>query len=92
MNTTEVETIPADPTVVKLRALMERKGWGQNETARYLGIPPGTLGNWMQGKKRPTRVVGRLIDVLAAVEMFAPHVYNGIIETKVKKAKSDEEN
>lgn len=76
--TTEAETQP-DPTVERIRALMERKGWSQNATARYLGVPYGTMGNWLQGTKKPTAVVGRLIRVLGLVETFAPIVYDSLI-------------
>src|ERR1035437_9474651 len=72
------ETTP-DPTIERIRALMERKGWSQNATARVLGVPYGTMGNWMQGTKAPNRVVARLLDVLGAVETLAPHVYEALL-------------
>ena len=82
--TTETEH-QADPTTERIRALMVRKGWGQNETARQLGIPPGTMGNWMQGTKKPSAVVGRLIEVMGLVEALAPHLYTAILKPEVKK-------
>lgn len=74
-----VDTETQDPTVEKIRALMARRKMGQNETAHYLGIPPGTLGNWMQGTKKPSASVVRLIEVLGMVEVFAPHVHDNLI-------------
>ena len=81
----ETETKP-DLTVERIRALMARKGWGQKETARYLGVPCSTFGNWVQGTKHPSAIVGRLLDVLATVEAFAPQVHVSLIP----KGKSDE--
>lgn len=77
---TETETeIKPNPTVERIRVLMARKGWGQNETARYLGVPHGTFGNWMQGTKKPTAIVGRLLDVLGIVEALSPHIYASLV-------------
>lgn len=61
-------------TIERIRFLMERKKLNQTEMARYLGVPGGTFGNWMQGTKTPTKVVGRLLDVLGVVEALAPHI------------------
>lgn len=78
---TEIEIQP-DPTAARIRALMTKKGWSQNETARFLGVPTGTMGNWMQGTKKPSAVVGRLLDVLGVVEMLAPHIYVNLMPAK----------
>lgn len=73
-----------DPTVERMRVLMERKGWSHNQTARYLGVPVGTFGNWIQGTRKPDRVVARLLDVLALVETFAPMVNDHLITAATK--------
>ena len=76
--TTDLEK-PPDPTTERIRALMARKGWSNNATARYLGVPYGTFGNWMQGTKCPSAIVGRLLDVLGVVEVLAPHIHANLI-------------
>lgn len=78
----EEATILPDPTVARIRALMAKKGWSQNETARFLGVPTGTMGNWMQGTKKPSAVVGRLLEVLGVVDVLAPHIYVNLIPAK----------
>lgn len=59
------------PTVARIEALMERHKWNQAQAAAYLGIPPGTLGNWLQGTRKPPSMVARLLDVLGMVEALA---------------------
>ena len=76
---------PPDPTVDKIRALMARRGWGHNQTARYLGVPNSTMGNWIQGTKRPSQVITRLVDVLATIELLAPHIHDSLIPEDKKK-------
>jgi DNA-binding transcriptional regulator YiaG len=71
-----------DPTAARIRALMVKKGWSQNETARFLGVPTGTMGNWMQGTKKPSAIVSRLLDVLGVVEVLAPHIYVNLMPSK----------
>lgn len=81
--TTDNETIAIpDPTVERIRALMARKGWGHNETARVLGVPTGTFGNWMQGTKKPNKVVSRLMDIMSVCETFAPGIFDAFVNAK----------
>ena len=82
--TTEAQAQP-DPTTERIRALIARKGWSNNQTARYLGVPYGTFGNWMQGTKKPSAIVGRLLDVLGVVEVLAPHVHTNLIPEAKKE-------
>ena len=67
-----VEPVKADPTVERIRRIMERRSMNQAAMARYLGVPQGTIGNWLGGTRSPNRVVDRLLDVLEYVEVFAP--------------------
>lgn len=75
--------IEPDPTVERIRLLMTRKGWSQHATAKFLGVPMGTFGNWIQGTKKPSKVVSRLLDVLGAVETLAPHLYVALLPPTV---------
>jgi DNA-binding transcriptional regulator YiaG len=69
-------TTKADQTVSRIRALMERTGWNQAQTAAYLGVPQGTLGNWLAATRSPNTVVVRLLDVLGMVESLAPWLHD----------------
>lgn len=66
-------------TVQRIEALMERRGWNKTQTAAYLGVPPGTLGNWMAGTREPNAVVSRLLDVLGTIEALAPGMHEALI-------------
>lgn len=68
-----------NPTVTKIREVMERKGWNQTQMADYLGVPRGTLGNWLQGTREPMPVVSRLLDVLNTIEWAAPTLYQSFL-------------
>ena len=69
-----VEDKRPDPTVERIRAVMERRGMSQMDMARYLGVPQGTIGNWLGGTRSPNKVVNRLLDVLGMVEVMAPGI------------------
>lgn len=71
-----------DPTVERVRALMERHGWNQGQTAAYLGVPQGTFGNWLQGTRKPSQSVVRLLDVLGIVENLAPWLHTSLLPSK----------
>lgn len=68
------EENPTNRTVERIRVLMTKHGWSQNDTARYFGVPLGTMGNWLQGTRKPPAVATRLVEVLQLVDMFAPSV------------------
>lgn len=70
------------PTSERVKGLMERHGWTQHEVADYLGVPRGTLGNWMQGTRDPMPVVARLLDVLGTIEMMSPSIHATLVSKK----------
>lgn len=59
----------------RIRTLIERNGWSQTQAAEYLGVPKGTLLNWLQGIRNPPTVVERLLTVLGTVEALAPGLH-----------------
>lgn len=65
-----------DPTVARIEALMKRRGMNQAAMAKYLGVPQGTIGNWLGGTRKPNAVVVRLLDVLGMVEVLAPGIHD----------------
>ena len=71
----------ADP-VDRIRAVMERKGWNQARMGEYLGVPQGTIANWLLGNRKPSASVVRLLDVLGTVEALAPAIHSTFIPTK----------
>ena len=71
METTETQM---DPVVQRIKATMERRKMSQMDMARYLGVPQGTIGNWLGGTRKPNKAVGRLLDVLGMVEALAPGI------------------
>ena len=79
--TTTNDTTP-DPTVERIRALMARRGMSQMDTARYLGVPQGTIGNWLGGTRVPNKSVARLLDVLGMVEALAPDIHEHITPSR----------
>lgn len=74
-----MEAIKPDPTVERIRALMERRQMNQAQMSRYLGVPQGTIGNWLGGTRTPNRSVTRLLDVLGVVEVMAPDIHEQFI-------------
>jgi len=78
-----VKKLTEDPTIERIRALMARTGWTALATARYLGVPHNTLGSWITGKRRPSRAVKRLLDVLGIVEALSPSVHEALMKDVV---------
>lgn len=76
--TTQIENQP-NPTVERIRGLMQRLGMNQAQMAAYLGVPQGTIGNWLGGTRSPNAVVVRLLDVLGMVEALAPGLHAGMM-------------
>ena len=74
-------TTQAQPltTVDRVRAMMSRNGLNQSQMARFLGIPQGTVGNWLGGTRKPNKVVTRLFDVLEQAEMFYPTLFRTLL-------------
>ena len=72
MEATEQQATAPDPTVERIRGIMERRGLNQAATGRYLGVPQGTIGNWLAGTRKPNKSVERLLDVLGTIEALAP--------------------
>lgn len=71
-----------DPTVARIRVTMDRLGMSQMDMARYLGVPQGTIGNWLGGTRKPNKVVARLTEVLGMVEALAPYIHETLIPGK----------
>ena len=65
--------------VDRLRSLMARHDWTQHELARYLGVPHGTVTNWLQHTREPSSSVARLVQVLAIVEALAPALHGTLM-------------
>jgi len=71
-------------TVDTIRAIQSRHDLSQAVLCRYLGVPQGTLGNWLAPEgasyaKEPSRAVARLVEVLALVETLAPELHDAIV-------------
>lgn len=79
---TQEQTIEKDPTVARIEAVMARRGMSQADMARYLDVPQGTIGNWLTYKRKPSRSVARLLDVLGMVEMLAPTIHAQLLNDK----------
>lgn len=80
--TSQAQTNEPDPTVERIRALMARRGMTQMDAARYLGVPQGTIGNWLGGTRTPNQVVSRLLDVLGVIEVMAPAIHDQLLNKK----------
>ena len=79
METITTNNTKPDPTVERIRAVMARRGMSQAQMGRYLGVPQGTIGNWLGGTRAPNKVVDRLLDVLAMVEILAPNIHDHLL-------------
>ena len=66
----------------RILAVMSRYGMNQAQAAEYLGVPQGTLSNWISGGQNPTRAVSRLLDVLGTVEALAPGLHATMIPAR----------
>ena len=66
-------------TVEHIRNTQTRLGLSQKEMAQYLGVPHGTLCNWLQGTREPSVVVKRLLHVLGMVEVLAPALHSALV-------------
>lgn len=66
-------------TVDRIRAMMTRHGLNQIQMARLLGVPQGTIGNWMGGTRQPNQVVNRFIAVLEQAEVFYSTLFLSLV-------------
>lgn len=78
----QAQTKVKDPTVARIEAIMERRGMSQADMVRYLGVPQGTIANWLAGTRAPSRSVARLLDVLGTIEVLAPSIHEQLLNKK----------
>ena len=76
--TTQTEP-KTNETTEQIRTVQARLGLSQKEMAMYLGVPHGTLCNWLQGTREPSVVVKRLLYVLGTVEALAPALHSALV-------------
>jgi hypothetical protein len=60
----------------------------QAQAARYLGVPQGTIGNWLGGTRQPNKAVSRLLDVLSTIEVAAPAIHDTLLPIREPLATS----
>lgn len=77
---------PTSPTIERLRGVMHRLRLNQRQLAAYLGVPTGTVGNWMAGTREPNAAVLRLLDVLGTIEALAPAIHECFLPKKGENA------
>lgn len=63
----------------RVRAMMARHKMSQSQMARFLGVPQGTVGNWMAGTRQPNKVVSRMFDILEQAEVFYPTLFRTLL-------------
>jgi DNA-binding transcriptional regulator YiaG len=78
-------TKPEDPTAQTIRLAMNRLNLSQPEMAEYMGVPHGTLCNWLQGVRHPPACAARLISVLGIVEALAPNLHVNLMPEKKRR-------
>ena len=71
---------PYLPRVRMSAVLLVRKGWSVRQTARYIGVSPGTVSKWVKRAPRGTRQLS--IPTLSS----RPHSIPGKIDPKIEKA------
>lgn len=71
-------------TVDRIRAMMARHGLNQIQMARLLGVPQGTIGNWMGGTRQPNQVVTRFVSVLEQAEVFYSTLFLSLVSQAEK--------
>lgn len=64
------QTVSTPSTVDRVRGMMTRHNLNQPQMGRLLGVPHGTLGNWLTGTRTPNQVAARLVGVLEQAELF----------------------
>ena len=77
-------TTPSTPTIAeRVSAIQARLDMTDDQCADYLGVPIHTLRNWRTGKRIPSAVVYKLLDVLGMVEALAPSLHGALVPSKV---------
>lgn len=65
----------------RLEGTMARHHMTREQLAKYLGVPPTTLNNWLNGsRKNPGAATLRLLYVLELIEVLAPNIHATLIE------------
>jgi DNA-binding transcriptional regulator YiaG len=71
------------PTIAeRVAAIQVRLDMNDDQCADYLGVPIHTLRNWRTGKRTPSAVVYKLLDVLGMVEAMAPSLHGALVPSK----------
>ena len=73
------------PTARRLREVAERHGMTHTQLARYLGVPQGTLNNWLRGVREPHTSALRLLEVYAMLEVLAPGIHASFIPPRKRR-------
>jgi len=66
-------------TEARIVAVQTRLGFTQAEMAAYLGVPVGTMMNWVKGRREAPPSIARLLDVLGTVEALAPVLHGALM-------------
>lgn len=70
------KTAPAEGTVAAtVVATLARLRLTDTQGAAYLGVPVTTLRKWIAGEREPAAAVGRLLEVMGAMEALAPSLH-----------------
>ena len=72
---------PYLPRVRMSAVLLARKGWSVRQTARYIGVSPGTVSKWL-------KKAGRVVDYRRGIPTLSsrPHHVPGRIDPEIEKA------
>lgn len=73
------QTITPPNTVDRVRGMMTRHNLNQPMMGRLLGVPHGTLGNWLTGTRQPNAVVSQFLSVLETAELFYPTFFRSLL-------------
>ena len=74
-------TTQAQPltTIDRVRRMMAKHNLNQAQMGRLMGVPQGTIGNWLGDTRQPNQVVGRLMAVLEQAELFYPSFFAALL-------------
>lgn len=79
--TTQIAT---PSTVDRVRGMMARHNMNQAQMGRLMGVPQGTIGNWLGDTRTPNQVVSRFLAVLEQAELFYPSFF-AVLLVQAKK-------
>ena len=71
-------------TIDRVRGMMARHNLNQAQMGRLMGVPQGTIGNWLGGTRQPNQVVKQFLAVLEQAELFYPSFFQSLL-TRAKK-------